>query len=213
MCNTYRLDKKGRKGAANPEEVAAVAELIEAEIARKGSSLTRRTGPGIVVTGVRGELTATTMRWGFRHEKYREVNNTRASSLRSPFWAESLAERRCIVPISLFYEWQELPEGAPKGMTKQCYSFQRPDEDWMWVAGLWQEFEGLGRCYSTITTEPPAIVEPIHDRMLAVLEWEAAMAFLDGDKMPWSPYAGDLAIQACPSPLRKKSPPHQPELF
>lgn len=48
------------------------------------------------------------------------------------------------------------------------------------VAGAY----GLGPCHSTITTEPPPIVEPIHDGMLAMLEGDAAIAFLDGEKIP-----------------------------
>lgn len=90
-----------------------------------------------------GKLVPKVMRWGFPHPKHREVNNTRSDSLHNSFWKESLSERRRLVPIQEFYEWEELPPNAPKGMTKGCYSFKRPDIQFLWVAGIWQEFPDL----------------------------------------------------------------------
>ncbi len=214
MCNAYKI---GKQGIVSKREVD---EIVSGVIDLLPGPLIRRRGRGVVVRGVEGELTANLMRWGFVHEKYREVNNTRKESLKTPFWKESLAQRRCIVPMSEFYEWEELPEGAPKGLEKQCHAFRRPDEDWLWVAGIWQEFDGIGECYSTITTPPVAPVFPIHDRMLAVLPWERALAFLGGEEMAWTPYEGPLEERVVPSPLKRQKPavgkkplPPQGELF
>lgn len=218
MCNNYRI---GQKRAPTMREVD---EIVGEAAKSLPSELVRRTGPGLVLLGEEGAWQPKVMRWGFPHAKYGEVNNTRSESLKSPFWAESLAERRCLVPMSEYFEWQELPAGAPKGLAKPCFSFTRPDGGYLWVAGVWQASETLGDCYSTITTKPSARAEVIHDRQLAVLEWEEALSFLAGDKMPWTPYEGPLHIQEVPSPLRRKParekpaggnppPPAQGELF
>ena len=201
MCNAYKI---GKQGVVSKREVD---EIVSAAVDLLPGELVRRTGRGVVVRGIEGELSASVMRWGFVHPQHREVNNTRKESLKSPFWRESLEHRRCIVPMSEFYEWEELPEGAPKGLGKQCHAFRRPDREWLWVAGIWQEFEGVGECYSTITTPPAPPVFPIHDRMLAVLPWDRALAFLAGEDMPWMPYDGPLEERPVPSPLKRQKPP------
>lgn len=204
MCNSYRFDKD----KARQDRVAGVLkEPWTEKIDLLPSELVRRTGTGLILTGTPGELVPQLMRWGFRHPQYREVNNTRASSLRSPFWADSLAERRCLVPMTCFYEWAELPANAPKGMVKPCYRFQRPDSSLLWVAGIFQEFDELGPCYSTITTEPAPPVHPIHDRELAILDWDNALRFLAGETISWTPYSGPLIAAECPSPLRSAKKP------
>ena len=124
------------------------------------------------------------------------------NKLTSPTWAESLRSRRCVVPISIFYEWKPLPGG-----TKQAFAFQRGDGDWMWIGGLFEESAEHGLCYATITTEPSAVVSPIHDRMLAVLDFADALRFLRGEDLPFGPYDGPITANPCECPLKRKSPP------
>lgn len=204
MCNAYRV---------HPKPAAAdLAATVSAEIRKLPSELVRRTGPGVVVTFGGGLAVASVMRWGFHRPFGSAINNARSDHLDSPVWAEAFRLRRCLVPISCFYEWQHLPGGR-----KQAFEFRRADGDWMWVAGLFEPSVTHGPCYATITTEPSPLVEPIHDRMLAVLEFDAAMDFLRGGPVPFPPYLGNLTAQPCESPLRRTSasPPNeiQPELF
>jgi putative SOS response-associated peptidase YedK len=83
----------------------------------------------------------------------------------------------------------------------------------MWVAGLFEPDEVHGRCYATMTTEPPEWVMPIHDRLLAIVSYEEGMGYLAGDIIPSSPYAGKLLAEPCESPLRKRAADGQGELF
>lgn len=192
MCNAYFVrPKSGAK---------ALAKLVSAEILNLPSQLVRRTGRGVVVTmGNDGGLIPTTMRWGFHRPFSDAINNARSDKFDSPTWKESLASRRCMVPVTAFYEWQELPNRG-----KQAFEFRRPDDDWMWVAGIFEPSEKYGLCYATITTEPPAWVEPIHDRMLAVIDLEVGKRFLQGETLPFLPYAGQLIAEPCESPLKRK---------
>ena len=201
MCNAYNVQAK--VGAKE------LCEVISGVIRQLPSSLVRRCGPGVVVTGQVHGLKPQIMRWAFEHPKYKAVNNARATSLKSPYWAESLQERRCIVPISTFYEWEE----APQGKAKKCYQFRRPDGEWMWIAGIYQHFTSHGNCYATITTDPTPAVAAIHDRMLAVMDWDAALAFLAKDFTPISPYSGEIIINLCESPLKHPRDLGQGELF
>ena len=204
MCNAYTVRPK--IGAL------ALEAAVSAEISRLPSPLVRRTGPGVVVLANSTEPFAETMRWGFHRPFSDAINNARSDKFSSPTWAESLKLRRCLVPISEFYEWQHLAGGE-----KQAYEFRRPDGGWMWVAGIYEMTASHGACYATITTEPAPVVVPIHDRMLAVLDAEMAFAFLRGETLEFTPYAGEIVATRCDSPLKRQTKPSnddpQPELF
>lgn len=204
MCNAYTVRPK--IGAL------ALEAVVSAEISRLPSPLVRRTGPGVVVLTDNAEPFPETMRWGFHRPFGDAINNARSDKFSSPTWAESLRLRRCLVPISAFYEWQHLAGGG-----KQAYEFRRPDGGWMWVAGIYERTASHGACYATITTEPAPVVVPIHDRMLAVLDAEMAFAFLRGETLDFSPYAGEIVASRCDSPLKRTAKPlgdePQAELF
>ena len=76
----------------------------------------------------------------------------------------------------------------------------------MWIAGLWEESEKYGPCYATITTEPSALVEPIHDRMLAIVDFTDGERFLHGEDLPFLPYTGPIMASPCDSPLKRNRP-------
>ena len=204
MCNAYTVRPK--IGAF------ALDAVVSAEILKLPSPLVRRTGPGVVIVANKNAPIPEIMRWGFHRPFSDAINNARSDKFCSSTWSESLSLRRCLVPISSFYEWQHLPDGK-----KQAYEFRRPDGDWMWIAGLYERTESHGACYATITTEPAPVVLPIHDRMLAVLDAEPAFAFLRGETLPFTPYAGEIVATCCESPLKRKlKPPDdnpQSELF
>ncbi len=73
------------------------------------------------------------MRWGFHRSFNAAINNARSDKLASGMWADALRERRCVIPVSVFYEW-----GPGVGGRKQAHEFRHPDDDYLWVAGLWE---------------------------------------------------------------------------
>ncbi len=93
MCNTYLISTK--KGAGVRGKVSEVAGQL-------ASALVRKTDPGIVVlANERVEI----MRWGFARHFNPAINNARSDKLGSGMWAEAFRERRCVIPMSAFYEW------------------------------------------------------------------------------------------------------------
>ena len=93
------------------------------------------------------------------------------------------------------------------GGRKQAYEITRPDDDdWLWIAGIWEANPELGNCYSMITTAAAPSVGFIHDRMPAVLQWETAVKFLTGAAIDFSPFSGSLTATPCQSPLIRKKP-------
>jgi putative SOS response-associated peptidase YedK len=195
MCNIYLISpKKGTSQRARANKIAVAVEKLP-------SMRVRKSDPGVVMlAGERVEI----MRWGFARHFNPSINNARSDKLESGMWAEAFRTRRCVIPVSWFYEW-----GPGAGGRKQAYEFHDPDDGYLWIAGLWEPGEGdLGFCYSMVTTEASPVMAPIHTRMPAVLRAEEVPAFLDLEN-PWvfRPFDGALAVTPCESPLKRRSPP------
>lgn len=74
--------------------------------------------------------------------------------------------RRCLIPASGFYEWHTEDEGRKAGKTR--YYITSRSAAPLTFAGLWERNDKLN-------TDPNALMEPIHDRMPAILDpadWE-----------------------------------------
>lgn len=104
--------------------------------------------------------------------------NARAESVaEKPSFRAAFKRRRCIVPVSAFFEWRAIP-GERK---KQKLRFASPEEHPLALAGLWKHWtrpetgEGV-ESYTVITTGANAFMAPIHERMPVILgerDWDA----------------------------------------
>lgn len=202
MCNTYIVrPKRGAQG---------FAQRVSEATTRLASALVRKSDPGVVM---RADGRVEIMRWGFHREFNPAINNARSDKLEGGMWKEAFHERRCVIPMTLFYEW-----GSGVGGRKQAHEFHNPDDDFLWAAGLCEENKELGPCYSMVTTSSSPLMAPIHDRMPALLRPEEMQEFLAGTgHWDFQPYTGPLAVTPCESPLAKGKPKaasdSQPELF
>ena len=187
MCNTYNV--KPQKGASG------LKARISEDLAKLKSLLIRKSDSGVVVLGEKSsdtELTSHIMRWGFHRAFNSSINNSRSDKLDSHVWKQAYESRRCLIPVSSYYEWGEGIGGKKQAYLISKTSCGADEDDWLWIAGLWEENPELGRCYSMITTAAAPSVGFIHDRMPAVLPWETALEFLSGGSIPFSPYAGQI---------------------
>ncbi len=105
--------------------------------------------------------------------------NARAEEIAAkPAFREALKKRRCLVPADAFYEWQKLD---PKN--KRPYAIALRDGGPYAFAGLWErwqpkEGEAL-ETFTILTTDPNALMEPIHNRMPVILEPRDYTRWLD----------------------------------
>lgn len=195
MCNAYRI---GRTSKRQTGAAARVAGLLPAS----GNRLIRKTDRApVIVAG--GEVAE--MRWGFHRPFNPAVNNARSDKLDGAMWKHAYRFRRCVIPVSAFYEWS-----GPKG-AKRTHEFTAPGGGWLWIAGVWEEAADLGPCYSMITTASNAFMEPIHHRMPAILGESSIDSYLAGGGLEWQPTVEPLAVADAVNPLVKESP--QGELF
>ncbi len=103
----------------------------------------------------------------------------------------SLAQRRCVLPTTGFFEWGPGEDGA-----KRKYRFNLPETRALYLAGFWNDFSGEKNCV-VLTTAANASVEDIHDRMPVVL--------LREQLEPWvrdAAFASEL-MGRVPPPLEK----------
>jgi len=93
--------------------------------------------------------------------------NARADTVRTkPAFRAAFKSRRCLVPMSGFYEWSTV------GTTKQPYHIAMKDDRPFAIAGLWESWTGDGKTVESvtmITTDPNEVLQPFHDRMPVVI--------------------------------------------
>lgn len=109
----------------------------------------------------------------------RAINARSETAPEKPMFRSAFLRRRCIVPVSGFYEWEKRPTGP-----KQPWYIFRADGAPMLLAGLWESWrppeggEAL-ETFTVLTTGANSAIAPVHDRMPAVLEPEQVARWLD----------------------------------
>ena len=214
MCTAYELGKKrgSTPGYLNPKAVAEILKIKETRIVR----------PTLPAPVILADGSLTTMSWGFRRSfapkvkgnkpVWRTIVNSREDKLGGRTWKEAFALRRCLIPASSFFEWVEM------GGRNVPLRFERPGGEWIWIAGIWEMDAERGECFSMITTEPNSVLEPVHDRMPAVLSGAQIPSFLSGELNEFGPSSVDLQFSEGsnflkPNASGKRTPPAQGELF
>lgn len=123
-----------------------------------------------------GEREIVLMRWGLvpfwsrdARDGAKRINARSESIATNASFREAIKQRRCLVPADLFYEWQKIGTKI-----KQPFAIGMADESPYAFAGLWEgwkETDGSRlESFTIITTDPNAVLEPLHDRMPVILE-------------------------------------------
>jgi len=181
MCGRYTLK-------ATPEVVADQFHFEElAEISPRYNI-----APSQLVACVRITSGSTTreggmLRWGLIPSWAKDpaigmkLINARAETVaEKPSFRKSFKQRRCLVLADGFYEWQK------EGRVKQPYYIRLKSERPFAFAGLWDHWASAdGKTIETcalLTTEPNALMAPIHNRMPVILNPDTYDDWLDPDQ-------------------------------
>lgn len=180
MCGRYTLfsDEDNREMLRIIEEVARQNPLREIP---KGEVFPTNLAP-VLLGGDRLAL----FQWGYPSFRGKGVIiNARAETAADkPLFRRSLGAKRCAIPAAGFFEWDT---------AKHKYRFVLPGEPLLYMAGLYDAFEGQDR-FVILTTAANDTVADIHDRMPVILTGEARRRWLT-----------DPA--AAPAILREAGPP------
>jgi len=120
---------------------------------------------------------AVMMQWGLVPHWAKDIKainrpiNARAESLaEKPMFRDLLKTKRCLVPASGFFEWKQ------EQRHKIPFYVHLKDEPVFAFAGLYDIWSNLAgttlSTYTIITTEPNALMAPIHNRMPVILQSE-----------------------------------------
>ncbi len=167
MCGRFYL-------TASPEELSESFQLQG--LPRYERSYNIPPGQKIlaIVKPDAGDYKAVNLYWGLipHWAKDRKMShhliNARAETLtEKPAFRVAYKQRRCLIPASGFYEWQQQQQ------TKQAYCISRKDGELIAFAGLWEYWEqGTDTIYSCsiITTAANQVMQPIHARMPVIID-------------------------------------------
>ena len=163
-------------------------ELMKAEMVVKLSELPSvKTGrrdvcpsqASVVIHGSRENGTreraigASEMVWGFSNPVRKGlIINARAETAREKVtFAESIARRRCVIPASGFYEWDQ---------HKAKFRFTSMDGGLLLFAGFYREEQGVPR-YTILTTEANGSMIKVHDRMPVMIGRNEIRPWIEDD--------------------------------
>jgi putative SOS response-associated peptidase YedK len=104
--------------------------------------------------------------WGFPNFRNKGVIiNARSETVQEKvMFRKCLFTKRCVIPSTGFYEWSHNGE-------KLKYQFNLPNTRALYMAGLYNEFDGEQR-FVILTTEANNSMSDIHNRMPVVLDRE-----------------------------------------
>jgi len=181
MCGRYTL-------ATAPEALARIFELDDLPELPARYNIAPVPAVRLVVEEGSGEARRRVLRllrWGLVPFWAKDPGigsrmiNARAETVADkPAFRAAFRRRRCLVLADGFYEWQRVGRGA-----KQPFLIRLRDGGPFAFAGLWERWTGpegepLESC-TLLTTQPNALVAPIHNRMPVILDPSDYDAWLD----------------------------------
>ncbi len=134
-----------------------------------------------------GERTIDQLRWGLvpfwaksveAAARYSLINARGEEIAEKRSYAKAFRARRCVVPLSGFYEWRR------DGKRKRPFAIHLRNRSIISVAGVWERWQGSGTTtallsFSIVTTSANPLMADIHDRMPVVLAEQDIEHWLD----------------------------------
>lgn len=170
----------------------------------------RPTDQALVIDGAGPRL----MRWGLTVDWSKQpLINARAETLAEKPTFRPLLEKRCLVPMTAYFEWRRSDDGAKSKKLKNRIAAGGGADDLM--DQLWA-FAGLidGAAFTIITCPPAPAVAHVYNRMPVILDAPGAARWADAGQGfaqvadLLAPYAGDLTTAE-----ERPAPPAQADLF
>jgi len=176
MCGRYFLDEK----AGNERLMNILAGMSGHPLAgmiQLGEVFPSQLAPVIVAEN--GAAKVRPMRWGFPFGSGGKVviNSRSEKSDYTPMFQKAVRERRCLIPVTGFYEWRRTASGAK---TKDKFAFVSAggkEKGMMYLAGVWGEFQGGFAnggfdAFAVLTQDADEQMRPYHSRMPVVMDSE-----------------------------------------
>ena len=132
-----------------------------------------------VIVNENGAAKVRPMRWGFPFGSGGKVviNSRSEKSDYTPMFQKAVRERRCLIPVTGYYEWRRTASGAKTKEKFAVVSGGGREKGMMYLAGVWGEFgggfaNGGFEAFAVLTRDADEQIRPYHDRMPVVLDNE-----------------------------------------
>lgn len=113
------------------------------------------------------------MRWGYTMPDGTPMFNARSETAASKaMFKDGMAQRRCIIPASHYFEWEK------RGKERIKYAIAPEGSRTIYMAGIYRK-EGNHATCTILTRAPAPEIAFIHDRMPVILPAEAVADWLD----------------------------------
>lgn len=159
------------------DEIGSLMEELNAQIAKFSPVVRVRDGDNAIEF----------FRWGLvpfwakdvkSAAKYSLINAKSEDIEKKRSYKEPFEKRRCVVPLSGFYEWMRT------GKTKRPFVIRLKDEPIISVAGVWEKWHSKDSgeeifSFSIVTTGADKALSGIHDRMPVILGRNDEQKWLD----------------------------------
>ena len=175
MCGRYFIAQEQNERVLNI--LAGMEGHAMAGMVQLGEVFPSQMAPVIVAEN--GTAKVRPMRWGFPFGSGGKVviNSRSEKSDYTPMFQKSVRERRCLIPITGFYEWRRTASGAK---TKDKFAFVSRggrEKGMMYLAGVWGEFgggfaNGGFDAFAVLTQDADEQMRPYHTRMPVVMDSE-----------------------------------------
>lgn len=106
------------------------------------------------------------MKWGFPKwgGKGVIINSKSETAAEKKMFSLPLIRQRCVIPSTGFFEWQKKMDSKAKSK----YLFNIPDSPILYMAGIYQIFQGT-EYFVILTREANRYISDIHDRMPVIM--------------------------------------------
>ncbi|QAT49154.1 SOS response-associated peptidase [Caproiciproducens sp. NJN-50] len=157
-------------------DLKEIQEIIE-EVQRKNETFKTGeifpTDKAPILIQKQNRVTPEAVAWGFPHNYNKGVIiNARVETVQErPMFRNCLSARRCVIPSTGFFEWSH-------DANKVKYRFNLPGTDVLYMAGLYNEFQGERR-FVILTTAANFSMQDVHDRMPVVLDANGKSRWLE----------------------------------
>ncbi len=134
------------------------------------------------------------MKWGYSMPDGKPMFNARSETAATkPMFADGMKQRRCIIPATLYFEWEK------HGTQKIKHAIFPTGCDMIYMAGIYRIEDKRAAC-SILTRTPADCIAHIHDRMPVILPKEAVPDWLNlryDPKEVLSAALGEMTFQPC----------------
>lgn len=128
-----------------------------------------------------GEIKPELSTWGFPRfgsSKGVIINARSETAEERPMFRTSLHNRRCAVPSTGFFEWTQSGE-------KKKYKFNLPENNILYMAGIYNEFKGENR-FTILTAGANNSIADVHNRMPVILPGKLSEEWILSEKFALS---------------------------